>query len=237
MNLTKIKNLLLDIFFPKICFCCQKEGSYLCEDCRACLEITENVFCLCENPQRLSFAGKCPRCASKKLNGLYFAASYQNKTIQKLIRQLKYEPFIKDLSENLADLIITHFRSLNKSEKDFDGKILIPVPLGQRKIKNRGFNQSEEIAKKLSEKLKLPLFSDCLTKIKENTSQAELSKEKRMENIKGVFEVKNKEKIRDKKILLIDDVYTTGATLEEAARILKEAGAKEVFGVVVARGD
>jgi competence protein ComFC len=232
----KIKNLLLDILFPKFCLGCKKEGTYLCEDCKACLEISENIFCLCETPQRLNFGGKCPKCGFKKLDGLYFALSYQNKTIKKLIRQFKYEPFIKDLSENLADLIITHFQRLNKCEKDFAGKILIPIPLTGKKLKNRGFNQAGEIAKKLSEKLKIPVIADCLIKIKENLPQMELSLKERRENIKGVFNVMKKEKIQGKKILLIDDVYTTGSTMEEASRMLKESGAKEVWGVVVARG-
>jgi ComF family protein len=200
------------------------------------LEISENLFCLCETPQRLSFEGKCPKCSFKKLDGLYFALSYRNKTVKKLIHQFKYEPFIKDLSENLADLIITHFQTLNKCEKDFEGKILIPIPLTRKKLKNRGFNQSEEIAKKLSEKLKIPVIADCLIKIKENLPQMELSLKERQENIKGAFEVMKKEQIIGKKIMLIDDVYTTGSTMEEASRILKESGAKEVCGVVVARG-
>jgi len=233
----KIKNLLLDILFPKFCLGCKAEGIYLCEDCKACLEISENVFCLCETPQRLSFTSKCSKCSLKKLDGLYFALSYRNKIVKKLIHQFKYEPFIKDLSENLADLIITHFKALNKCEKNFEGKILIPIPLARKKLKNRGFNQAEEIAKKLSEKLKIPVITDCLIKIKENLPQMELSEKERQENIKGVFEVNCKEKIQGKKILLVDDVYTTGATMEEAARILKKSGAKEVFGVVVARGN
>ncbi|MCX6764259.1 MAG: ComF family protein [Candidatus Nealsonbacteria bacterium] len=232
----KIKNFLLDILFPKFCFNCKKEGIYLCEDCKSCLEISENVFCLCETPQRPSFGGKCPKCSFKKLDGLYFALSYQNKTVKKLIHQFKYEPFIKDLSENLADLIIAHFQTLNKGEKDFEGKILIPIPLTKKKLKNRGFNQAEEIAKKLSEKLKIPVIADCLIKVKENLPQMELSLKERQENIKGVFEIIKKEKIQGKKIMLVDDVYTTGSTMEEAAKTLKESEAKEVFGVVVARG-
>jgi len=108
--------------------------------------------------------------------------------------------------------------------------------LEKRKLKQRGFNQAEEIAKELSSFLKIPLVSDCLTKIKETLPQVELSGKKREENIKGVFLVKNNEKTRGRKVLLVDDVYTTGSTMEEAARVLKTAGAKEVWGVVVARG-
>jgi len=231
----KIKKFLLDTLFPKFCLGCTREGTYFCADCQACLEISGDNFCLCGDPKRLTGNGKCRNCRSKKLDGLYFAVSYQNKIVKKLIRQFKYEPFIKELSEPLTNLIITHFLLLDKGGQIWKGKILVPIPLSKRKMKIRGFNQSEEIAKKLSEKLKIPLFGDCLIKVKENLPQMELSEKERQENIKGVFEVRSKEKILGKKILLIDDVYTTGATMEEVAKILKEAGAKEVWGVVVAR--
>ena len=113
---------------------------------------------------------------------------------------------------------------------------MVPVPLSKRKLKRRGFNQAEEIAKELSKILRIPLISSCLVKIKETPSQTELSEKERKEKIRRAFLVKEKQGIEDKKILLVDDVYTTGATIEEAAKVLKEAGAKEVFGMVIARG-
>jgi len=118
---------------------------------------------------------------------------------------------------------------------NFTDFLLVPVPLEKRKIRWRGFNQAEEIGKELSNFLKIPLLDDVLIKIKETLSQVELSGKEREENIKGVFVIKNKEKIEGEKILLVDDVYTTGATMKECARILKEAGAKEIIGIVVAR--
>jgi ComF family protein len=111
----------------------------------------------------------------------------------------------------------------------------MPVPLGKRRLKWRGFKQAEELAKELSSFLKIPLVSDCLIKIKETLPQVELSEKEREENIKGVFKIKNDEKILGKKILLVDDVYTTGSTMKECARILKRAGAKEIIGIVIAR--
>lgn len=227
-------DFLLDMLFPKYCFLCQREGSYLCQDCLSTIDILENSFCLCENPQRLPEPGKCRSCRTKSLNGLYFAVSYKNELVKNLIRKFKYEPCIKNLSENLALLIITHFNLIQKS---FGGQdyILIPIPLAKRRLRRRGFNQSEEIAKKLSENLEIPVAGGCLLKIKETSLQMELSKEMRMENIKGVFAVENAKIIKGKKILLVDDVYTTGSTMEECAKILKASGAKEVWGVTVAR--
>jgi ComF family protein len=236
MGKRSVKNFLLEIFFPKFCFRCQREGSYLCQDCLATLDILENTFCLCEKPSRLPQAGKCRNCSFLHIDGLYFAVSYKNSLIKTLVHQFKYEPYTKELANPLASLIITHF---NLIQKDFSPEryILIPVPLAKKKLKKRGYNQSEEIAKELSKNIGLPLFTDCLQKEKETPAQMELKKEERLKNIKGAFSVSNLEKIKNKKILLIDDIYTTGATMEECARILKHAGAREVWGVAVARGE
>lgn len=246
-----IKNFALSLLFPRFCFCCQKEGSYLCEDCLSTIEISEYQYCLCQKPQKIWQGGKCQRCVSRKLNGLYFAAPYQNSLVQNLIHSFKYKPFIKELSKPLASLIINHFQLLDNppdffypvksreaGAKQFNGAefLLLSIPLEKRKLKERGFNQAEELAKELSKSLKIPLLNDVLIKIKETLPQVELSGKKREENIKGVFLVKNTEKIRGRKVLLVDDVYTTGSTMDEGARVLKTAGAKEVWGVVVARG-
>lgn len=235
INFKKIKNHLLDIFFPKFCLGCGKEGTFFCQDCQSCLEILENSFCLCENPKRLPEPGKCDNCRTKKLDGLYFAVSYQNRLVKKMIQEFKHEPFIKDLAEPIANLVVNHILLLKEENRSKKGDVLIPIPLSRKKLKSRGFNQSEEIAKKLSKELEIPVIADCLIKIKETPAQTELSREERRENIKGAFEIKEKEKVQDKKILLVDDFYTTGATMEEAARILKEAGAKEVWGITLAR--
>ena len=152
-----------------------------------------------------------------------------------MIQEFKYEPFIKDLAKPLTNLIINHIFLLREGNRFKESDVLVPIPLARKKLKNRGYNQAEEIAKKLGKELKIPVIIDCLIKIRENLPQMELSKEERQENIKGVFEIKNKEKIQGKKILLVDDVYTTGATMEECAKVLKQAGAREIWGVVVAR--
>jgi len=230
-----IKNFALSLLFPRFCFCCQKEGNYLCEDCLSTIEISEHQYCLCKKPQRIWQGGKCQRCRCRKLNGLYFAAPYQNSLVQNLIHSFKYKPFIKELSKPLASLIINHFQLLD-NPPDFSEFLLLSIPLEKRKLKERGFNQAEELAKELSKSLKIPLLNDVLIKIKETLPQVELAAEAREKNIKGVFLVKNTEKIRERKVFLVDDIYTTGSTMEEGARVLKIAGAKEVWAVAVARG-
>ncbi|MCJ7787036.1 ComF family protein, partial [Patescibacteria group bacterium] len=128
----------------------------------------------------------------------------------------------------LASLIINHFQLLDNPPAFFEF-LLISVPLEKRKLKQRGFNQAEELAKELSKSLKISLFNDVLIKIKETLPQVELSGKEREENIKDAFLCQNREKIQGKRILLVDDVYTTGSTMEEGARVLKIAGAKEVW--------
>jgi len=233
--LNRSKNFFLDLLFPKFCLGCQEEGDYLCQDCQATLEILEYQYCLCKSPLRLPEAGKCRRCLTKKLNGLYFALNYQSSFPKKLIHQFKYEPFAKGLAKPLASLIIAHFQLLANTP-DFSNFIIIPIPLEEKRLKWRGFNQAEELAKELAKFLKIPLISGCLIKIKETLPQIDLSAKEREENPRGAFLLKKGGEIKGRKVLLVDDVYTTGATMEEAARVLKEAGVKEVWGVVVARG-
>ncbi len=237
MNLSPIKEFILDIIFPKFCLSCGKEGSYLCPDCFSLISISDRQYCPFCNYPKVVFDGKtCNRCKkSKNLDGLYCATSYDNFILKKLINQFKYEPYIKEISEPLSLLIITHLLNLNK-QTNFDDFILIPVPLHIKKLKQRGFNPAEEIAKKLSENLKTPIFNNVLIKIKPTPAQVELKKEEREINIKGAFSCQNPELINGKKVLLADDIFTTGSTMEECAKILKKSGAQEVWGMVVARG-
>lgn len=231
----RIKDFILDIFFPKLCFGCQREGAYLCQDCQSVLEISNSSYCLCQKPQRLPLPGKCQKCQNKNLEGLYFAVPYQNNLIKKLIHSFKYEPFVKEISEDLASAILSHLRLIEKQEKDFKEFLLTPMPLHHKKTKWRGFNQSYEIAKHLGRWLNIPIIQPII-RTKETISQVELEEQERKENLKGAFKIENSEPIFNRKILLIDDVYTTGSTMEEAARILKKAGAKEIWGIVAARG-
>ena len=213
----KAGNFILEILFPQFCFNCGIEGTYLCEDCKSILEIT----------------GFHQKYSAPNLKDLYFALSYNNPLSKKLIRRFKYEPFVKELAKPLSSLIIAHFQLMD-NKPDFSGFSIIPVPLEKRKMKWRGFNQAEEIGKELAEFLKIPLVSDCLIKTRETISQVELPEDARKENVKGTFSVKNR--ISGKKILLVDDVYTTGATMTECARVLRESGAKEIIGIAIARG-
>lgn len=236
-----IKNFLLELFFPSFCLGCKKEGTFLCYDCKSTLEISEYNYCLCnKDPLRLPAGeknGRCNRCRDKKLSGLYFALPYKEKFLtRKLIYQFKYKSRIKALAKPLSEILIEHFVLAKNLETHlWENSLLIPVPLQKAKQKDRGYNQSEELAKELGHMLNVPLVSDNLLKIKKTLPQMKLSAKDRQENLKGAFKIKNPQEITGKKIFLVDDVYTTGATMEECAKTLKEAGAKQVWGIVIAR--
>lgn len=241
-NFSKSKDFLLNLFFPKFCLGCQKEGSYLCDDCRGLLDICEFNYCLCShNPSRLlpnQKNGKCSKCQDKKLSGLYFALPYKEKLLtKKLIYQFKYKPYLSDLSKTLASILIEHFLKTGRNtEEIWQNSVLIPIPLDKKKLKNRGYNQSEELAKELSKILEIPVVLDVLIKTKTTKSQMELKKEEREKNLENAFSIKKPlDFARGKKVFLVDDVYTTGSTMQECAKILKESGIKQVWGIAIAR--
>jgi ComF family protein len=220
----KFRNLLLNLLFPKQCFGCQKEGNYLCRDCKSVI-----------GP-----SGFHKKYKTEFIEDLYFATNYKNPLVKRLITHFKYEPFVKKLSVPLSSLIIEHFQLIENNQILFGNKkdsVLIPIPLEKKKLRWRGFNQAEEIAKEISSFLKVPLFNDILIKKRKTPPQVKLAEKERRENLKGVFYCQNKNKISNKNILLVDDVYTTGSTMKECARVLKKAGSKKVLGVVIARAE
>ncbi len=241
MYLEKVSNFLTELFFPSFCFGCQKEGTFLCQDCTSTLEISEYNYCLCgKNPLRLpadSKNGKCSRCQNKELSGLYSALPYKERPLtRKLIHQFKYPPYIKSLSKTLAIIIAKHLLlAQNNAEEIWGNSVLVPVPLEINKQKNRGYNQTEELAKELSKILKVTVASNILAKIKSTLPQMKLSKAERENNLKNSFKIKKSSEISGKRIFLVDDVYTTGSTMEECAKILKQNNAKTVWGIAIAR--
>lgn len=222
--ISKFKEFLLNLFFPSFCLGCQKEGTYLCEDCKATLDISEFNYHLCNKN-------------SQNLAGLYFALPYKERPLtRKLIHQFKYQPYIKALAKPLALLLAEHFLlSGNNKEEVWRNSVLIPIPLDKNKLKSRGYNQSEELAKELSKIINVPALVNNLIKIKSTKPQMELSKTERETNLQNAFLIKNPAEIRGKKIFLVDDVYTTGSTMEECAKVLKNAGAESVWGIAIAR--
>ncbi|HEX9911635.1 MAG TPA: ComF family protein [candidate division Zixibacteria bacterium] len=149
---------------------------------------------------------------------------------QTLLHHFKYKRKIslgKELGKRLGELLIQ-----DKFLKDYD--YLLPVPLHRSKERERGYNQSKILAEEISELTFLPLLDKVLMRKKNTRDQTNLNAEERERNVRGAFIVRDKLVLKGKRIILVDDVMTTGATLKECSRVLKEAGVKEVAGATVA---
>jgi len=235
-----LKNAVLDALFPIFCLSCGKEGFWLCQDCLAGMEILDFQVCPACEKQITDKGYLCRTCRDgqkSSLDGIVAAVSFENPAAKKLVRNFKYR-FVADVSEPLAVLMA---RALVRNDfplPDF----LVPVPLHPRRLRWRGFNQSLLLADCLSENLS-PLLklgvSDVLERRKFNPPQMEIKNyAERLRNVEDIFGLKpdaGRVEIKNKKILLVDDICTTGATLEQCAKVLKASGARKVWAAVVAR--
>ncbi|MEI7890346.1 MAG: ComF family protein [bacterium] len=238
-DLLKIHNFLLDTIFPISCICCKKEGNWICQKCFASIKIKEEHVCpVCEKV--LTHAGRtCVNCKnfSEKnfLSGLLPACSYNQSIVSKAVHLFKYR-FIKDLSVTLANLMT---RAAQKTEFPIPD-LIIPVPLHQKRLRWRGFNQSQLLARKFANNLlpniKLKLSTKILLRNRNTSPQMNIEDwVGRQQNISEAFSVSPTADIKNKTVLLVDDIATTGSTIFECAKTLKLAGAKEVFAIVIAR--
>lgn len=238
---TKIKNIVLDTVFPIECVGCEKANVFLCDDCLSVIPIHIDQVCpVCED-HKTPHGQICFDCLGKsELDGLLVASSYRNRTLSKSIHLYKYR-FIRKLNEPLSQLLLQIVRQSEIPLPD----IICPVPLHPLRLRWRGFNQSDLLAKTLGKQLipqlPIPLIHGGLIRTKFTQPQRSIEDTaERHTNIRNAFawaasSLESAENIQGKYIWLIDDVATTSATLDECARILKQNGAKKVFGVVLAR--
>ncbi|MDD5341375.1 MAG: ComF family protein [Patescibacteria group bacterium] len=235
--LEKIKNVILDLIFPRECIGCGTEGSYLCGDCQRKIKINRNFYCVvCKKPTHLPRI--CEDCGKEyRLKAVFVAADYNDKALHDLIHLLKYK-FIEEASSGLGEIVINYLEQ-NKIFQNFDfgpdNTVFVPVPLHRKRFLNRGFNQSDLIANHLSEFYKIPK-KVLISRIRNTQSQVELKKSERRENVRDAFILSaDKSFDKNKKIILVDDVVTTGSTLNECAKVFLKEGFVDVYGLVVAQ--
>ena len=219
---------LLDLLYPKNCLGCGKTGGYICKNCIALVPKSFNVCPHCKNfsPD----GGVHSYCKSKtSLDGVISIWRYEG-VVKIALKKIKYN-FNYDIAEDL----VNYAKSV--PTKDFSGFSACPVPLFEQRKRWRGFNQSEIFAQKLSKALNLGFYPNVVVKTKSTIPQARLHKNERLRSLSGVFAVNNEAKIiiSGQKWLIIDDIMTTGSTLNELVKVLKKAGASEVWGLTLAR--
>ena len=236
-NAGKVWLFFLDLIFPKECSGCGREGVWLCQKCFSSVKLRQTQFCL-ECKQETNFGKFCPRCAlNYNLDGTLIACHYEQKIVEKMIETFKYS-FVKDLYKDLGKLLSLFLNDLlNKKWQTFNVKksLIMPVPLSTFRKRWRGFNQAEFLARLIAKNFNLDLSVNELIRIKHIKPQVKLNKAQRENNIKNCFNW-NACDLAGRQIILIDDVATTGATLNECAKVLKLHGAGKVWGLVLANG-
>lgn len=233
--LKQIQNFCLDVLFPIECISCGDEGKFLCDNCFLDIELNKKQDCpRCRKETKLgNFCKDCEN--TSRLNGIIVSASYENDLLQKTIHTLKYK-YIEELAKPLSKILISGLKKTLFKEKVDHDFIILPIPLHKHKLRERGFNQSELLGQEVANYFKLTYFNNVISRIKKTKSQMSLNPIYRRKNIKGAFVCDKPELIKNKKIILIDDVCTTSATLEECAKSFYDFKPKEIWGLVLARG-
>ncbi|RKD32324.1 ComF family protein [Thermohalobacter berrensis] len=232
-------SVILELIYPErgICFICDKydetlDEGHICKSCRKTLPFIKEHRCkICGKPLELGYIpDKCPDCIK---NRHYF---------EKAVSPLLYKDIVKDyiykykygkksyMYKAFAPLMVNELVKNNLT--DFD--LIVPVPLHRSKMRKRGFNQSELLARLISKKLDIPLDIKNLKRVKKTLTQNKLKRDERYKNVKNAFSIKKKGVFNNKRILLVDDIFTTGSTVDECSKTLLKAGGKEVFVVTIA---
>ena len=211
-NFSDFFDIFLNLIFPPKCVICKKIGDVLCENCFSKIK---------HFPQQ--------KINPPKNINLMVVCGYYDGILKKLIRKFKFSK-----KKSLSSYLVRFVEECIKDKNYFySADIITSVPLHQTRLKERGFNQSELIAKQLSNFLNLPYDGNILKRIKETSFMYNLSKSERKKNVKGVFSVSRN--LNGLNILIIDDILTTGATLSEIASEIKKNGANSVYALVVAK--
>lgn len=231
-----------DLVYPSVCHLCNtqlKGRRCLCDSCADGLTRVKPPFCeICGEcfDGQIDTKFKCPNCHDIKFSFDFARAAFQGHGgARKLIHDFKYGRQIHLAAELATQLV----QSINRDMLDDTWRqgILVPVPLHWRRMRQRKFNQAEEIARHVSAQTKTP-FYNALKRIRHTETQTRFSRKKRQKNLRGAFAIKHRciEKIKNQSIILLDDVFTTGSTADACAQILINNGAKRVAVLTVLRG-
>jgi len=233
-----IKDVFFNFLFPPVCLVCDSFGYFICPKCQQKMSKLDGFICpscLMNCP-----SGELhPRCKGN-IDGLISCWNYE-KTTQKIIKEIKYRFYYSSIKH----LIKFYLQQRQKSPafEIFIKKkpLLIPVPLHPKRLKYRGFNQADLIVKELAKAWNLDLSNKILFRTKFSKPQAELSKKERFDNTKNMFAANPKllkigdKPLKDKNIILVDDVWTTGSTAQACAGVLKKLGAEQIWTVTLTR--
>ena len=229
-----ILNDLLNFIFPPECIVCENrlvdDERYFCATCRNLAD--DILFPVCPEcrTEVTDLRTGCRNCKGTNPISVLWTCGTFDQFYRPVVHGIKYEGLLP-LVSMMSEIIFSRLtETLGSSFID----AIVPVPLHWTRLRERGFNQSEQIADELGRQLDQPVLSNALKRVKKTLDQTGLSAQARIENMKGAFKIKDAGAVAGKRILLIDDVTTTGATLNEAAGELRRAGCRNVFAAVIA---
>lgn len=222
----------LDLVFPKRCLGCGRLGGYICRGCSPKIVFIKEPFCS-ECELRAEGGKTHPECQTKQsLDGLVVVCRYKG-LVRSAIQKIKYK-WSFDISKVLVDLLTQNLWRFNFPKK----AILVPIPLHPKRKKWRGFNQAEILAQELSKRLGQPTLN-LIERTRESRTQVGLSKKERNLNVANVFSLGGSLSnfdVRGRDFILVDDVFTSGATMRAVCGVLKRRGARSVWGMAIASG-
>lgn len=224
-----LKRQATELFFPGSCVGCGKEGAFVCSLCRAKLPYIRGAVCSCCG-RPITNADTCAECRSSPLqvDGIRAPFSFDG-IMRSAIHYFKYRR-IRALAKPLAEFLYAYVQA-----NGVRAEVLVPVPLHRDKLKERGYNQAELLARGLGKLTGWPVEAASLVRVKDAPPQARTaSARERRQNVKGAFACKDTH-LQGKAVLLIDDVCTTGATINACAEVLKKLPATSVWALTVAR--
>jgi ComF family protein len=225
---------LTNILFPPLCVVCRCRiaRGVVCDRCFSSINIRDGLLCgecHAKLPDTTSPESACHPDFPFVLGA---AASYEDTTLQSFVHHLKFRS-IRSAAEPLGELLSNYASRARLDLADF---VVVPIPLSRRRERLRGYNQAELIARHFAARTGLPVETGMLIRAKHAKPQSETTSEaERKENIRGAFAVRDPSLVRDKKILLVDDVSTSGSTFLEASRMLKIAGSGKIIALAVAK--
>lgn len=229
LRLNRFGEIILDLLFPRRCLGCGQIGDFICSNCwRTLPRLAPPVCPKCGKPQPSGLL--CANCWRElsRIDGIRSVSPFEG-IVRQAIHELKYRN-LKAISVTLARLLADYLEI-----NSLPAEIIVPVPLHPKRLRERGYNQSGLLARELSKRSGLSLIDDCLYRFKDSPPQAKtITAEGRRKNVAGAFECRD-DKLSGKRVLLVDDVCTSGATLEACATALKDRGAATVWGLTLAR--
>ena len=229
--MSDLKRLLLDLFFPPRCQGCGRSGTSLCPDCKAKLPVIPYPRCA-RCSRHTGGVQICAHCYRHSGEGLHLDAILANYyfegTLREMVHKLKYRG-ARGLAEPLALLLYEHLKAGSG-----EAEVIMPVPLHPTRLRERGYNQSALLARELGKLVGAPVVENAVERVRDTRAQMGLPAAERLENVRGSF-VLTGQGLGGRRVLLVDDVCTTGATLDACATALKAGKAAAVVGIVLAR--